>query len=440
MWLSADWLARLVPKWEASGLSAIPLETGNSYFGGAPPQLPASVSGMVCVAVGGMQQLGLLRDAWASADHDAAGEFFGYPSCCREFFRDVWITEGSIDTTWAMAKRTSPRILNNTARIDLPDGVQPLANILWRWVGVRAVPHLPCRFDCSRSIEFAAEMLNIGRRIGYAEEMDWITGILSWPVEWSALHGIAEVKTPVLKVTTRADATAEKWVIQWAGTSYPEEGAVGLQFPYQPPRKPMYTTSRAYERGLLNGASCESERKDSEPSWRFSDNGFASPGAMDLLHRPIVALARAALTITAGNVGAKVLDLGCGNGALLAKICDGRPDLIPFGVDTNALALAHARLELPRFAENFIQADIFDIDAWSVETPGYRLGLMMPGRLLEVSEEKASALLNRLKASCSRVLVYAYPDWSEHPLSEIAQRLGMELEVTGLPAAAFWKW
>ena len=29
----------------------------------------------------------------------------------------------------------------------------------------------------------------------------------------------------------------------------------------------------------------------------------------------------------------RVLDLGCGNGALLKKICEPRPNLIPLGVD-----------------------------------------------------------------------------------------------------------
>ncbi len=36
--------------------------------------------------------------------------------------------------------------------------------------------------------------------------MDRLLEILSWPVEWSVLHGIAAVKAPVLKVSTRARA------------------------------------------------------------------------------------------------------------------------------------------------------------------------------------------------------------------------------------------
>ena len=84
----------------------------------------------------------------------------------------------------------------------------PEANILWRWMGARAVPHLPCRFDCEPTVALAQQCLAVGRAAGFDTEMDWLLEILRWPVEWSALHGIAEIRTPVLKVSTRTDATA----------------------------------------------------------------------------------------------------------------------------------------------------------------------------------------------------------------------------------------
>ena len=112
-----------------------------------------------------------------------------------------------------------------------------LANILWRWLGVRAVPHLPCRFDCGETIQFAERLLLVAERAGFTDEVNWIREILSWPVEWSALHGIAEVKTPILRLSTRTDATASKYVIRWTGTSYPQDGATGLRFPYRGPAR-----------------------------------------------------------------------------------------------------------------------------------------------------------------------------------------------------------
>jgi hypothetical protein len=56
--------------------------------------------------------------------------------------------------------------------------------------------------------------------------------LLDWPVEWSALHGIAEIRTPVVKIATRTDPTPERYVVRWMGKSFPADGARGLMFPY----------------------------------------------------------------------------------------------------------------------------------------------------------------------------------------------------------------
>jgi hypothetical protein len=98
----------------------------------------------------------------------------------------------------------------------------PKGNILGRWLGVRAVPHLPCRFDCGPTVEFAESLL--GRGQGCADEVDWLEEILSWSVEWSALHGIAGIKFPVLTVSTRTDATPWKYTVRLQGSKYRRRG------------------------------------------------------------------------------------------------------------------------------------------------------------------------------------------------------------------------
>jgi hypothetical protein len=87
--------------------------------------------------------------------------------------------------------------------------------------------------------------------MGAGEELAWQDEIFAWPVEWSALHGIAEIKTPILKVSASTDATAGKYVVRWHGSRYPKEGANGLGFPFAHRRKrPLIATSAAYRRGL----------------------------------------------------------------------------------------------------------------------------------------------------------------------------------------------
>jgi 2-polyprenyl-3-methyl-5-hydroxy-6-metoxy-1,4-benzoquinol methylase len=425
LWISPDSLPELIPKWEVAQLSAIQLQTGNAHFGGNAATSPPSVSGMICIAIGALDKLEQLREAWTAADNETLGKLFGYPPCCRGFFRDVWTKHSCLDTTWTMAENTS-LCQDHTVRIELSEETPPLANILWRWIGVRAVPHLPCRFDCPPSIALGTRLLEIGRNAGYVEEVEWIAEILTWPVEWSALHGIAEIKSPLVKISARTDATAGKWTVQWIGTKYPKEGATGLKFPYKPSKKPTLTQSRGYRRGLAHGP---------QDSWQYADNGFASLQTMQALHQPIVTLARATLKGESGDV----LDLGCGNGMLLAKICQGRTDLIPYGVDINGSALEHARQLLPRSAGNFLQGDIFNIELWGSRSRRYALALLMLGRLLEVPREKALGMLRRLQSSCSLVLGYTYPDSSGRPLAAIAQELGIELTESSCGTAAFLK-
>jgi hypothetical protein len=193
-----------------------------------PINLPQTHPGLVFFVVGGSEDAFKAHEAWTARMDDALGQLFGYPECCRKFFQEVWVHQHCLDTTWAMATNT---VASQTAVVEC--GGVPLANVLWRCLGVRAVPHLPCRFDCKETMAFAEQLLSVGERAGFVDEMRWVREILSWPVEWSALHGIAEVKTPILKFSTRTDATATKHVIRWNGNGYPRDGATGLRFPYR---------------------------------------------------------------------------------------------------------------------------------------------------------------------------------------------------------------
>jgi hypothetical protein len=46
--------------------------------------------------------------------------------------------------------------------------------------------------------------MNIGRKHGFGEEMDWLKEILSWPMEWSVYNGVETVKTPYFETSERA--------------------------------------------------------------------------------------------------------------------------------------------------------------------------------------------------------------------------------------------
>ncbi|HKV37784.1 MAG TPA: hypothetical protein VJX67_01120, partial [Blastocatellia bacterium] len=82
------------------------------------------------------------------------------------------------------------------------------------------------------SVALADQFLTVGRDLGYRAEIDWTLEVLNWPLEWSALHGIAEVKSPIVKISTRTDATLVKYTVQRRSSNYPTEGARGTTFPY----------------------------------------------------------------------------------------------------------------------------------------------------------------------------------------------------------------
>lgn len=179
------------------------------------------------VAIARPQHLDRIVDAYWASDSRAIGECLGYPPCCVEFFAKWWVAQGFVDTTWPMAVRT---VGSTSLDIDTTGAWQ--CNILWRWVAIRAVPHLPCSFTCAATVRLANDLLDCTAK-EHSEEHVWLKEVLSWPVEWSCLHGIAEVLNPIMKIVSRSDAAAERTVVRLRGTAYPNEGANGIKFPYR---------------------------------------------------------------------------------------------------------------------------------------------------------------------------------------------------------------
>jgi hypothetical protein len=146
---------------------------------------------------------------------------------------------------------------------------------------------------------------------------------------------------------------------------------------------------------------------DKAPVWFAADNGFTSTSAMRTAHAGIVA----GVALVRPPAGTSIVDLGCGNGALLAAICDRIADLRPIGVERAQDRLAHAALLLQGDLPEWHLGDFFECEAlWS---GGRRHGvvLLMLGRLVEVDVAVAEKLRQHLRDAVNVVLGYAYPDW-----------------------------
>lgn len=214
----------------------------------ARPVTVAAKTAEMVVARGG--DLESFERAWTLRDHDRIGLLLGYPACCRAAFVGWHAAGYEVDPTWALY--AGPQHDGEICTVESPAAGADTANIFVRWLDVMAIPHIPCVPGCGASAEEAARWAQLGEELGFSAEQQWTREILSWPAEWSALHGIAEVKLPVLKFMTRTDATAIKYVVQWNGATVPSEAAQGVRFPFRPnPRRPM-TRAASFTRGSMH--------------------------------------------------------------------------------------------------------------------------------------------------------------------------------------------
>ena len=121
----------------------------------------------------------------------------------------------------------------------VPQG--PLAwHPLLRVLGVNRLPHVPCGTCCRPSADMAA-------RLKGTEPID---EIMSWPVRWSALHGFAEILSPIAKIIHDIDATAGKHVCAAASDILPEGTPSGVVAPYRTPRRRALRTTKGFQLGI----------------------------------------------------------------------------------------------------------------------------------------------------------------------------------------------
>lgn len=291
-------------------------------------------------------------EAWQDGDQAAIGAKLGFPSCCVDFFSKYWVKQGWRDLTYPAT-----------------DGAEAetnysYANVLLKPLGVRPVFHLPCAFNCPTTIAIGRDIFDLMSDIGYQQEATWSKTLLSMPMEWSSLHGIATVVTPILKLVYASDALPR--VVRLRLT---DNAATPL---------------RLVRRHL---------------------NGFSSLAAMERAHRFIVDM----LPEPVGSV----VDLGCGDGALLRAIQRQYPNTAVQGVESKA--------ELA--VEPYIAAA--DLYAWQWND-NYRCVLLAMQRLLEVNREAAVALLAQIRQHAAIVLLYSY----DGPHSEIEPLLSSFRTIT----------
>lgn len=131
-------------------------------------------------------------------NHQGIADLLGYPECCSKFFTDVW--EGDcVDPMYEAACNTPDVDIIKSLKEEIATvHCHPYCNNMLRYFGIRIVPHLTCSLQCEESISWANEWMEIMYQID-PQAADWTVELLSSPMTWDCLKGIAIIDTPIFR-------------------------------------------------------------------------------------------------------------------------------------------------------------------------------------------------------------------------------------------------
>lgn len=191
------------------------------------------------VAFGSGEVCAELEVLWRRREFGAAYRSAGAGDCCAR----------ALDGD-AVGERFDPVGRYASAGAEVEEGTA--IDALWSWLNVERVTCAACQPGCVDSSKAAEGWVGFAEAFGCGREMEWLREVLAWPVEWTALHGIAGLKTPVVKATWSTDPRHEKASLRYVGAGYPAEGGTGLRFPYRQQERRLVTGSSAFQRGMEN--------------------------------------------------------------------------------------------------------------------------------------------------------------------------------------------
>ena len=129
-------------------------------------------------------------------------------------------------------------------------GPPALSRLLAR-IGLRVLEYLPCAPDCGAA-QAAAQRRLSALQARDPEASEWLLQSLAWPIRWSALHGIVEIKTPLFKVCHDSEDSPACHALVRAGEAWPEAGAQGVRAPFRAPPRRLVSDGARHLRGLVH--------------------------------------------------------------------------------------------------------------------------------------------------------------------------------------------
>jgi hypothetical protein len=392
-----------------------------SMFRGRGVLLPMGGDG-TRFSIGREDDAKALSAAVAAGDMVVSGGLQGTPNCCVNFSSAVRRAH-IVDPTWITARAGAPGATNPTV-LSISQGEM---NVVLGRLGISTVLHQPCSTRCGASIAIANELADLWRQVD-AETWPYVRDILRWPAEWSSLHGAIEIRTPVLKVGLSGDALASTLRVRYHSNEYPPGAATGTRFPYKPSGRRPTTDTTGFRRGIENLVALRVNR----PSWYHLDNEFMSRPAMEEAHDRLVS----SIAATIPDLSGPVLDVGCGNGALLRALTRLRAHVDPYGIEINPRRLDHAKSIWPEKSRQFTCADMYLVGTLPRTPRRYRLAVIGLAHCDGSRGTPARALLRWLFERAEAVVSYDHGSSLQPSIEQ--RRLAMAgLNVTQIGPAAF---
>ncbi len=106
-----------------------------------------------------------------------------------------------------------------------------LYNTLLAPIGLSIIPLRVSNYEYSENT--AIELVELFMTHESEENIQLLKSILSWPIELTSLHGIAECKTPIFKFIFGTTYTSAPSKLKHYGKVWPDKGANGLRFPFR---------------------------------------------------------------------------------------------------------------------------------------------------------------------------------------------------------------
>ncbi|MBL4710344.1 MAG: radical SAM protein [Flavobacteriales bacterium] len=170
------------------------------------------------VLSGNPQLLRKMKVAWETQEWNTFVEGLDLPSSYRKAFLRFLTCKGEVSYA---------EIVNWSSDVKYPEEHQMAYQMELSWWPLA----LQFNYD-QEAKNWIEKMKQSALEYNFDVTVHYLNEFLSMPIEWTGLHGIAEIKTPIYKISSNCSYTATKQTVIYEGSRSPKEAASGLRFPF----------------------------------------------------------------------------------------------------------------------------------------------------------------------------------------------------------------